>query len=110
MFTSCRNASTDRFLVTPTAVRWIRGEPIGKGTYGRVYLALCITRGKPQLVAVKQVDSPQVLRDESDQRQARFVHSVERVSRLLVDLNHPHIVQYLGFEECFADCSRVLNM
>ncbi|OAX42926.1 kinase-like protein [Rhizopogon vinicolor AM-OR11-026] len=92
------------------AIRWIRGEPIGKGTYGRVYLALSISTGKPQLVAVKQVDSPQVLRDESDQRQARFVHSVERVSKLLVDLNHPHIVQYLGFQECLGDYSRVLNI
>jgi len=110
MFRSCRNVGTAHSVVTLTAVRWIRGELIGKGTYGRVYLALSLSTGQPQLVAVKQVDSPQVLRDESDQRQARFIHSVERVSKLLVDLNHRHIVQYLGFEECFGDDSRVLNM
>jgi mitogen-activated protein kinase kinase kinase len=92
------------------AVKWIRGELIGRGTYGRVYLALSMAKGKSQLVAVKQVDSPQVIRDESDQCQATFVHSVERVSKLLVDLNHRHIVQYLGFEECFVDYSRVMNM
>ncbi|KAG1755851.1 kinase-like protein, partial [Suillus lakei] len=92
------------------AVKWIRGELIGRGTYGRVYLALSMTTGKSQLVAVKQVDSPQVIRDESDQCQATFVHSVERVSKLLVDLNHRHIVQYLGFEECFIDYSRVMNI
>jgi serine/threonine protein kinase len=105
--------STNRSVVAATTVKWIRGELIGKGTYGRVYLALSVVAGKSQLVVVKQVDSPQVLRDESDQRQARFVHSVERVSKLLVDLKHRHIVQYLGFEECFADsddCPRVLNM
>ncbi|KAG0705513.1 kinase-like protein [Suillus ampliporus] len=93
------------------ALKWIRGELIGKGTYGRVYLALSMTTGKPQLVAVKQVDSPQVIRDESDQCQATFVHSVARVSKLLVDLNHRHIVQYLGFEECFVDYEpRVVNI
>ncbi|KAG2146674.1 kinase-like protein [Suillus clintonianus] len=92
------------------AVKWIRGELIGKGTYGRVYLALSKTTGKSQLVAVKQVDSPQVIRDENDQCQATFVHSVERVSKLLVDLNHRHIVQYLGFEECFIEYSRVMNI
>ncbi|KAJ8595314.1 kinase-like protein [Rhizopogon salebrosus TDB-379] len=103
----------DAHRVDATTVKWIRGELIGKGTYGRVYLALSVVAGKSQLVVVKQVDSPQVLRDESDQRQARFVHSVERVSKLLVDLKHRHIVQYLGFEECFADsddCPRVLNI
>lgn len=92
------------------AVKWIRGELIGTGTYGRVYLALSMAKGKSQLVAVKQVDSPQVIRGESDQCQATFVHSVERVSKLLVDLNHRHVVQYLGFEECFVDYSRVMNM
>jgi serine/threonine protein kinase len=98
-------------LFSPTvAVKWIRGELIGTGTYGRVYLALSMTTSKSQLVAVKQVDSPQVIRGESDQCQATFVHSVERVSKLLVDLNHRHIVQYLGFEECFVDYSRVMNM
>lgn len=104
-------SENNRSLFSPTAaVKWIRGELIGRGTYGRVYLALSMTTGKSQLVAVKQVDSPQAIRDENDQCQATFVHSVERVSKLLVDLNHRHIVQYLGFEECFVDHSRVMNM
>ncbi|KAG1874586.1 kinase-like protein [Suillus subalutaceus] len=104
------NTSDTRAHCVNAAAKWIRGELIGRGTYGRVYLALSMTTSKSQLVAVKQVDSPQVIRDESDQCQATFVHSVERVSKLLVDLNHRHIVQYLGFEECFVDYSRVMNI
>lgn len=108
-----KNASDTRArrrVNAAAAVKWIRGELIGRGTYGRVYLALSMTTSKSQLVAVKQVDSPQVIRDENDQCQATFVHSVERVSKLLVDLNHRNIVQYLGFEECFVEYSRVMNI
>lgn len=108
-----KNASDTRArrrVNAAAAVKWIRGELIGRGTYGRVYLALSMTTSKSQLVVVKQVDSPQVIRDENDQCQATFVHSVERVSKLLVDLNHRNIVQYLGFEECFVEYSRVMNI
>ena len=35
-------------------MRWIKGDLIGKGTYGRVYLALNATTG--EMIAVKQVE------------------------------------------------------
>ena len=36
--------------------KWVKGELIGKGTYGRVYLALNATTG--EMIAVKQVELP----------------------------------------------------
>ncbi|KAH7928543.1 Pkinase-domain-containing protein [Leucogyrophana mollusca] len=77
--------------------KWVRGELIGKGTYGRVYLALNATTG--EMIAVKQVEIPTTASDKSDHRQANFVQALKMESETLKDLDHPHIVQYLGFEE-----------
>lgn len=75
----------------------MRGELIGKGTYGRVYLALNATTG--EMIAVKQVEIPQTASDKEDQRQVSVVEALKSESETLKDLDHPHIVQYLGFEE-----------
>ncbi|KAF8140336.1 kinase-like domain-containing protein [Boletus edulis] len=77
--------------------KWVRGELIGKGTYGRVYLALNATTG--EMIAVKQVEIPRTASDKSDSRQASFVQALKLESETLKDLDHPHIVAYLGFEE-----------
>ncbi|KAH9837026.1 Pkinase-domain-containing protein [Rhodofomes roseus] len=77
--------------------RWIRGELIGKGTYGKVYLALNATTG--EMIAVKQVEIPRTASDISDTRQVTVVEALKLESETLKDLDHPNIVQYLGFEE-----------
>ncbi|KAL4070870.1 kinase-like domain-containing protein [Scleroderma citrinum] len=77
--------------------KWVRGELIGKGTYGRVYLALNATTG--EMIAVKQVEIPTTASDKSDSRQTNFVQALKMESETLKDLDHPHIVAYLGFEE-----------
>jgi mitogen-activated protein kinase kinase kinase len=77
--------------------KWVRGELIGKGTYGRVYLALNATTG--EMIAVKQVEIPTTASDRKDSRQTSFVQALKMESETLKDLDHPHIVQYLGFEE-----------
>ncbi|KAI0715329.1 Pkinase-domain-containing protein [Earliella scabrosa] len=77
--------------------RWVRGELIGKGTYGRVYLALNATTG--EMIAVKQVEIPRTASDKDDSRQVSVVEALKLESETLKDLDHPHIVQYLGFEE-----------
>ncbi|KAF9244615.1 kinase-like domain-containing protein, partial [Melanogaster broomeanus] len=77
--------------------KWVRGELIGKGTFGRVYLALNATTG--EMIAVKQVEIPTTASDKSDSRQANFVQALKMESETLKDLDHPHIVAYLGFEE-----------
>ncbi|KAL6933107.1 hypothetical protein ACO0R3_002203 [Hanseniaspora guilliermondii] len=65
---------------------WIRGEVIGKGSFGCVYLGMNLTTG--EMIAVKQVESStesqiEALRSEMD---------------TLKNLDHLNIVQYLGFE------------
>lgn len=77
--------------------RWVRGELIGKGTYGKVYLALNATTG--EMIAVKQVEIPRTASDKNDSRQVSVVEALKLESETLKDLDHPHIVQYLGFEE-----------
>ena len=77
--------------------RWVRGELIGKGTYGKVYLALNATTG--EMIAVKQVEIPRTASDKDDSRQVSVVEALKLESETLKDLDHPNIVQYLGFEE-----------
>ena len=75
----------------------MRGELIGKGTYGRVYLALNATTG--EMIAVKQVEIPRTASDKDDSRQVTVVEALKLESETLKDLDHPNIVSYLGFEE-----------
>jgi len=82
----------------PIAIfKWVKGELIGKGTYGRVYLALNATTG--EMIAVKQVELPKTVSDQEDSRQLQMVEALKSESDTLKDLDHPNIVQYLGFEE-----------
>ncbi|KAJ3937717.1 MAG: MAP kinase [Lentinula lateritia] len=91
----------------PTTFKWVRGELIGRGTYGRVYLALNATTG--EMMAVKQVEIPQTASDKNDSRQATVVQALKSESETLKDLDHPNIVQYLGFEETPSNLSIFLE-
>lgn len=62
-----------------------------------MYLALNATTG--EMMAVKQVEIPQTASDKNDSRQATVVSALKSESETLKDLDHPNIVQYLGFEE-----------
>lgn len=85
-------------LITFVAIfKWVRGELIGKGNFGRVYLALNATTG--EMIAVKQVEIPRTASDKNDTRQVTVVEALKLESETLKDLDHPNIVQYLGFEE-----------
>ncbi|KAK1233009.1 hypothetical protein PQX77_003811 [Marasmius sp. AFHP31] len=78
---------------TKPTFQWARGELLGEGSYGRVYLALNATTG--EIIAVKQVEVP---RGES--KKVREVAKALRLEKdTLKHLDHPHIVRYLGFEE-----------
>ncbi|KAJ7596945.1 MAP kinase [Mycena floridula] len=81
----------------PTIFKWVRGELIGRGTYGRVYLALNATTG--EMIAVKQVEIPRSASDKNEPRHITVVQALKLESETLKDLDHPNIVQYLGFEE-----------
>ncbi|KAJ7634220.1 MAP kinase [Mycena polygramma] len=91
----------------PTTFKWVRGELIGRGTYGRVYLALNATTG--EMIAVKQVEIPRTPSDKNDSRQVTVVQALKLESETLKVLDHPNIVQYLGFEETQANLSIFLE-
>ncbi|PFH50794.1 hypothetical protein AMATHDRAFT_144238 [Amanita thiersii Skay4041] len=87
--------------------KWVRGELIGKGTYGRVYLAMNANTG--EMMAVKQVELPQTPSDRNDSRQASVVQALKLECETLKELDHPNIVQYLGFEETPSNLSIFLE-
>ncbi|WVN89329.1 uncharacterized protein L203_104551 [Cryptococcus depauperatus CBS 7841] len=80
----------------PGTVTWIKGELIGKGSYGRVYIALNVTTG--DMMAVKQVELPVSEIDRNDQRQQGMVKALRDEIELLKGLEHKNIVAYLGYE------------
>ena len=75
-------------------VKWMQGTLIGQGSFGSVFLALHAITG--ELMAVKQVEMPSKSNSEIDKRKEAMVQALKREIELLRDLQHPHIVQYLG--------------
>lgn len=77
--------------------QWVKGDLLGKGSYGQVYLALNATTG--EVMAVKQVERPQTVSDRSNSRLLDIMQALKFESNTLKDLDHENIVQYLGYEE-----------
>ena len=76
--------------------RIIRGQLIGKGTYGRVYLGINADNG--EIIAVKQVEvSPKAAGKDKD-RIKEMVAAIDQEIDTMQHLEHPNIVQYLGCE------------
>ncbi|KAK9476672.1 hypothetical protein V1514DRAFT_311011 [Lipomyces japonicus] len=86
---------------------WIKGELIGKGTFGRVYLAFNATTG--EMIAVKQVDMPQTAGDKDSVQQREVVEALNAEIETMKDLEHLNIVQYLGYETLPDVCSLFLE-
>ncbi|KAI9250813.1 hypothetical protein EDC94DRAFT_622508 [Helicostylum pulchrum] len=77
-------------------LQWIRGELIGKGSFGRVYHALNVEAG--EWIAVKQVDLPVTKADYANPQLLETKDSLFREISLLEDLDNEYIVQYLGYD------------
>lgn len=78
---------------------WTRGELIGQGAFGSVYLGMDNETG--QLMAVKQVSIGRQNGAGGGTAAAKFAEhlkSLEAEVLLLRDLHHPNIVCYLGTE------------
>ena len=76
--------------------RVIRGELIGKGTYGRVYLGINATTG--EVLAIKQVEvNPNAAGQDKDKIK-ELVASLDQEIDTMQHLEHANIVQYLGCE------------
>jgi mitogen-activated protein kinase kinase kinase len=74
---------------------WMKGDLIGEGSFGSVYLALHAITG--ELLAVKQVELPNVTKGtESDKKKTSMITALKQEIDLLQGLRHPNIVQYLG--------------
>lgn len=50
-------------------------------------------------MAVKQVELPQAASEKSSSRQLDIMQALKFEQNTLKDLDHPNIVQYLGYEE-----------
>jgi mitogen-activated protein kinase kinase kinase len=74
----------------------IRGQLIGKGTYGRVYLGMNATTG--DFLAVKQVEVNQKAAGQDKDRIKEMVAALDQEIDTMQHLEHPNIVQYLGCE------------
>lgn len=80
---------------------WIKGELIGAGSYGKVYLG--VNRKTGAMMAVKSVEFPQS--EKRSKRNQNMIEALQRETDFLQNLSHPHIVQCLGFdfgESCFS--------
>ncbi|KAF5356178.1 hypothetical protein D9756_004098 [Leucocoprinus leucothites] len=77
-------------LNTRVTFHWVRGEMLGRGAYGSVtYMAMNADNG--ELMIVKQVEH-----GSENQNALRYIASE---AKILKELNHPNIEQYLGYQE-----------
>ncbi|PNY11898.1 mitogen-activated protein kinase kinase kinase anp1-like protein [Trifolium pratense] len=77
---------------TVPQIRWRKGELIGCGAFGQVYVGMNLDSG--ELLAVKQVLI--AASSASKEKAQAHVKELEEEVKLLKDLSHPNIVRYLG--------------
>ncbi|GJP80246.1 hypothetical protein CLOP_g10478, partial [Closterium sp. NIES-67] len=73
-------------------IRWRKGELIGAGAYGCVYMGLNLESG--ELLAVKQVLIPSS--STTKEKAQEYIKGLEAEVAVLRNLSHPNIVRYLG--------------
>ncbi|KAK9054791.1 hypothetical protein SSX86_025870 [Deinandra increscens subsp. villosa] len=73
-------------------IRWRRGELIGCGAFGQVYMGMNLDSG--ELLAVKQVSI--AANSASKEKTQVHIRELEEEVKLLKNLSHPNIVRYLG--------------
>ncbi|KAF2764076.1 hypothetical protein EJ03DRAFT_378920 [Teratosphaeria nubilosa] len=76
--------------------KWMRGQLIGKGTFGRVYLGMNTTTG--ELLAVKQVEVNPKAPNAEPGKIREMVKALDLEIDTMQHLDHANIVQYLGCE------------
>lgn len=75
-----------------TPIRWRKGELIGCGAFGHVYMGMNLDSG--ELLAVKQVLIG--TNNASKEKAQAHIRELEDEVKLLRNLSHPNIVRYLG--------------
>ncbi|KAK1040157.1 mitogen-activated protein kinase kinase kinase, partial [Friedmanniomyces endolithicus] len=76
--------------------KWMRGQLIGKGSFGRVYLGMNTTTG--ELLAVKQVELNPKAPNADPSRVRDMVKTLDMEIDTMQHLDNANIVQYLGCE------------
>lgn len=76
--------------------KWMKGQLIGKGTFGRVYLGVNMTTS--ELIAVKQVEVNPKSAGQDKEKMKELVKALDIEIDTMQHLDHPNIVQYLGCE------------
>ncbi|KAK8201573.1 mitogen-activated protein kinase kinase kinase [Zalaria obscura] len=76
--------------------KWMKGQLIGKGTFGRVYLGMNTTTG--ELLAVKQVEVNPKAAGADPAKIREMVKALDQEIDTMQHLDHVNIVQYLGCE------------
>ncbi|KAF9872818.1 hypothetical protein CkaCkLH20_09681 [Colletotrichum karsti] len=79
-----------------TTFRWFKGQLIGKGTYGRVYLGMNATTG--EFLAVKEVEVNPKAAQGDKAKMRELVTALDQEIETMQHLDHVNIVQYLGCE------------
>ncbi|GKT55795.1 LOW QUALITY PROTEIN: MAP kinase kinase kinase [Colletotrichum tofieldiae] len=79
-----------------TTFRWFKGQLIGKGTYGRVYLGMNATTG--EFLAVKEVEVNPKAAQGDKAKMRELVAALDQEIETMQHLDHVNIVQYLGCE------------
>ncbi|SPO04290.1 related to bck1-like MAPKKK (ask1) [Cephalotrichum gorgonifer] len=90
-----------------TTFRWFKGQLIGKGTYGRVYLGMNATTG--EFLAVKEVEVNPKAAGNDKARMKELVAGLDQEIDTMQHLDHDNIVQYLGCERKEASISIFLE-
>ncbi|KOS17931.1 MAP kinase kinase kinase mkh1 [Escovopsis weberi] len=79
-----------------TTFQWFKGQLIGKGTYGRVYLGMNATTG--EFLAVKEVEVNPKAAGGDKTKMKELVAALDHEIDTMQHLDHVNIVQYLGCE------------
>ncbi|KAG8373043.1 hypothetical protein BUALT_Bualt12G0129800 [Buddleja alternifolia] len=83
--------SKKKEVLLPPPIRWRKGELIGCGAFGRVYMGMNLDSG--ELLAVKEVS---IAANSTSKKTQEYIMELEKEVNLLKNLSHPNIVRYLG--------------
>jgi serine/threonine protein kinase len=86
---------------TPSlALRWFRGELVGKGSMGSVYVAVNADSGR--LLVVKQIEVPSLAanRDSGEHRmrKAEMANALRTRTEKFRGVDHSNVVRFIGSE------------
>lgn len=104
---SCEESDPHEDLRRIPTFKWLRGELIGKGQFGHVYLAMNVQTG--EMLAVKQVDTPRRTSEAREKQMSSVLEILNAEIETMKDLDHVNIVQYLGYERTPTNISIFLE-